>query len=196
MGRVIVSEFVSLDGVMEAPDQWHLQFFNDEMGKAKDEELSAADALLLGRVTYEGFAASWPTEEHREWMETDASVAGKVESVDEFTQRMNSIPKFVVSKTLASADWQNSTVLRGDLADEVSRLKRDLERDIVVMGSATLAQGLTERGLVDEYRLMIHPIVVGKGKRLFADGNSTPPLKLVDSQPTPTGVLMLTYRPA
>ncbi len=180
MRKVVVTEFLSLDGVMEAPDQWHFPFFNDEMGKYKLDELYATDALLLGRVTYEGFAEAWPS------MTDDAG----------FADRMNGLPKYVVSTTMDKAEWNNSTLIKENVADEISKLKQQPGQDIVVHGSADLVQSLMQHDLVDEYRLMIHPVVVGHGKRLFHDGIDTKALKLVDTQTFDTGAMVLTFQPA
>jgi dihydrofolate reductase len=180
MRKVVVSEFVSLDGVMEAPDQWHNPYWNDEMGKYKSDELAAADALLLGRTTYELFAAAWPSM-------TD----------EEGGAEMNGYPKHVVSTTLEEPlEWNNSTLIKGDVAEGVARLKQQDGKDILVYGSAELANALMEHDLVDEYRLMVFPVVVGKGKRLFGDGLDTAALKLVDTKVFGSGVVVLTYRPA
>ncbi len=190
MGRVIVSEFVTLDGVIEAPgggegfehEGWSFRFNRGENGdKFKFDELMAAGAQLLGRVTYEGFARAWPSME-----------AG------EFGVKMNAMPKYVVSRTLTAeqADWNNSTVIGQDLASEVTKLKQELAGDILVAGSAKLVQSLAAHQLVDEYRLMVFPIVLGSGKRLFGDGTSPTTLRLLDSTPIgPDGVLILTYEP-
>ncbi len=189
MGRVVVSEFVSLDGVMEDPGGsegferggWAFQFERGPEGERfKMDELFAADALLLGRVTYLGFAAAWPS------------------MTDEFADRMNSLPKFVVSATLADADasWNNTTVLRGPLVDEVAGLRSRPGGDLLVAGSCRLARALTDAALVDEYRLMVFPLVLGGGKRLFADTHEPARLSLVEATTAGSGVVLLTYRPA
>jgi dihydrofolate reductase len=165
---------------MEAPDQWHFPFWSDEMGTYKRDELFASDALLLGRVTYEGFAAAWPSV---------ADEAG-------FADRMNSLPKYVVSTTLDDVAWNNSRLIKGDVADEVAALKRQPGRDILVGGSADLVQTLMQHDLVDEYRLMVHPVVVGRGKRLFREGSTMKTLKRVATTPLGPDVVVLTYRPA
>ena len=191
MSRVVVSEFVSLDGVMEDPGGaegsehggWTFQFDQGPDGvKFKVDELMAADALLLGRVTYEGFAAAWPS----------------MEGTGDFGERMNSIRKYVVSSTLSEDDatWNNTTVVRGDVGTEVSKLKAQSGRDLLVAGSAQLARALTGLGLVDEYRLMVFPIVLGNGKRLFSGVLGTPKFSLVEAKTSGAGVVMLTYRPA
>jgi dihydrofolate reductase len=188
MGNIVVSEFITVDGVIEDPGGaegsahggWSGKFQSGpEGGKFKFEELIAADALLLGRVTYEGFAAAWPT----------------MEGTGEFGEKMNSMPKYVVSTTLGRAEWNNSTILRGDLADEVRKLKEQVDGDVVIFGSAKLAQRLTEHDLIDEYRLMVYPILLGSGKRLFAEADNTSNLLLVDA--TRAGeTVILTFHPA
>ncbi|HEY4346063.1 MAG TPA: dihydrofolate reductase family protein [Gaiellaceae bacterium] len=174
MGKVVVTEFLTLDGVMEDPGGgetfdrggWAFKFDRGAEGdKFKFDELEAADAQLLGRVTYEGFAKAWPTME-----------AG------EFGEKMNSMPKFVVSSTLTSAEWNNSTVLSGSLADEVATLKARYEGNILVAGSARLVQSLLAEGLVDELRLMVFPVVLGAGKRLFADASGQTAFETVESR--------------
>ena len=184
MRRVIVSEFVSLDGVMEMelPDKWHLSYWSDEMGKYKLDEPAAADALLLGRVTYEVFAAAWPSATDEEG----------------YADRMNGYLKHVVSTTLEEPlEWINSTLIKGDVAEGVAELKEQPGKDILVYGSARLVRTLMEHDLIDEYRLMVYPVVVGKGKRLFGDTEETKALRLVDTkQVSPDGVLVLTYQPA
>ena len=180
MRKVVVSEFVSLDGVMEAPDQWHFPFFNEEAEKYKFDELFASDALLLGRVTYEGFAAAWPS----------------VTDEQGFADRMNSLPKYVVSTTLEEPlEWNNSRLIKGNIAEAVSRLKQQPGQDITVHGSADLVNTLMQHDLIDEYRLMVHPIVVGSGKRLFKDGSDTTVLRLVETKTFGPGVVVLTYQP-
>ena len=192
MRRVIVSEFVSLDGVIEDPGGaegsdrggWSFQANRGAEGdKYKDEELAAADALLLGRKTYEGFAAAWPQME---------------EQTGEYGARMNGYPKYVASRTLQEPlEWNNSTLIEGDIAEGVERLKRQDGKDILIFGSGKLVRTLMEHDLIDEYRLMVFPIVVGQGKRLFGDTQETKTMKLVNTkQVGPDGVLILTYRPA
>jgi dihydrofolate reductase len=187
MGRIVVTEFVSLDGVMEDPGGaenfehggWSFEFNRGEDGdKFKLDEALESEALLLGRVTYEGFADAWPSRE------------------GEFADKFNSMPKYVVSSTLEEPGWNNSTVIKGDLAGEVSKLKQDLDGDIVVHGSAQLVQGLLELGLVDELRLMVFPVTLGSGKRLFGDTSAKKPLRLADSKTVGDGVAILVYEPA
>jgi dihydrofolate reductase len=169
----VVSEFVSLDGVVEDPS-WTFQFSSEEQEKFKFDELSATDDLLLGRVTYEGFAAAWPQ---------------MAEQAGEYDAMMNGYPKHVVSTTLQEPlEWINSSLIEGDVAEKVSELKQGPGGDILVFGSGDLVNTLTQHDLVDEYRLMIFPVVVGTGKRLFGEGSDT---KTFDS-----GVVVLTYVPA
>ena len=182
MRKVIASEFVSLDGVMESPDKWHFPYFNDEMGEAIGAAMSRADAFLLGRVTYEEWAAYWPNQNPDE---------------SEISGYMNDTPKYVVSTTLEEPlEWQNSTLIGENVAEEISRLKQQPGKDISISGSGALVRSLLREDLLDELRLMVHPIVVGSGKHLFEDGGDRKPLELVDSQTFGTGVLYLTYRPA
>jgi dihydrofolate reductase len=185
MRRIVVSEFLSLDGVMEDPGGaegsrhggWSFQFDDPDGMKYKLDEVLEHEALLLGRVTYEGFAAVWP---------------GMTDDVG-FADKMNEMPKYVVSGTLDHADWNNSTVLRGDVADEVRSLRQQEGGDILVAGSARLVRALAAADLIDEYRLMVFPIVLGEGKRLF-DGMTEPAvLRLVDVRPLHSGTLILTY---
>jgi len=170
--------FLTLDGVMEDPQKWSFPYWNDEIAKFKKDELFATDAHLLGRVTYEVFAAAWPSR-------TDE--AG-------FADRMNGLPKYVVSTTLEKAEWNNSTIIKENIAEEVSKLKRQPGQDILVAGSATLAQTLMRHDLTDEYRLLVYPIVLGSGKRLFKDGSKAG-LKLVETKAFSSGVVLLRYRP-
>jgi dihydrofolate reductase len=189
MGRIVVTEFVSLDGVMEDPGGsedfehggWSFEIARgDEGDKFKLDEVFEAEAQLLGRVTYEGFAAAWP------------SMTDEVG----FAEKMNSMPKYVVSSTLAAADWNNSTVLKGDVVEAVSKLRQDVEGVILVAGSAQLVQTLMAHDLVDELRLMVYPVVLGTGKRLFGDTSDKKPLRLVDSKTVGEGVAILIYKPS
>jgi dihydrofolate reductase len=184
MGRIVVTEFITLDGVVEDPGGegferggWAFQFERGEDGdKFKLDETMASDALLLGRTTYEGFAKAWPTRE------------------GEFADLFNGMPKYVVSSTLADPEWNNSTVIH---VDDLAGLKERHDRDIVVHGSATLVRGLADRGLVDELRLMVYPVVLGAGKRLFGKTATPVRLELEESRPVgPDGIVILTYRPA
>jgi len=187
VGRIVVTEFVSLDGVMEDPGGsenfaqggWSFKISRgDEGDKFKLDEAFASEALLLGRVTYEGFAEAWPSRD------------------GEFADKFNNMPKYVVSSTLDEPEWNNSTVLKGDLVEEVGKLKVEHDGDIVVHGSARLVQTLIEHDLVDELRLMVYPVVLGSGKRLFGDTSDGKPLRLVESQVVGDGVSILIYRPA
>jgi dihydrofolate reductase len=181
MRKLAASLFVSLDGVMEAPETWHFPYFNDEMGAAIGEALSSADAFLLGRRTYEEWAAYWPNQTPDE---------------NPMAELINGMPKYVVSTTLGEASWHNSTVIGADFAGAVPKLKEEPGNDISVSGSATLVRSLLGEGLLDELRLMVHPVVLGTGRRLFDNGIARAPLELVDSETFTTGVLNLTYRPA
>jgi dihydrofolate reductase len=187
VGRIVVTEFVSLDGVMEDPGGaedfkhggWTFEIARgDEGDKFKLDETMASGALLLGRRTYEGFAAAWPSRE------------------GEFADKFNSMPKYVVSSTLENPTWNNSTVLKGDLKDEVSKLRDSVDGDVAVHGSAQLAQALLENDLVDELRLMVFPVVLGSGKRFFGETSDRKRLELADSKVVGDGVAILTYRRA
>jgi dihydrofolate reductase len=183
MRKIVVSEFMSLDGVVEAPDQWHFPYFNDEMGQAVWATMTASEAMLIGRVTYEGFAAAWPDRDSRD-------------EPDEMVDFMNKTPKLVVSNTLDTVEWENSTLIKGDAIEEITKIKQGPGGVIGVTGSVTLVRSLLAAGLVDELRLLVHPIVVGEGVRLFAAEGPKVPLKLAESQTFKTGVLNLTYVPA
>jgi dihydrofolate reductase len=187
VGRIVVTEYVSLDGVMQAPGGgedfqhagWTFEIDRGEEGdKFKLDETLESKALLLGRVTYEGFAASWPSME------------------GEFADKFNSMPKYVVSSTLQEPEWNNSTVLKGELVEEVSKLRQRLDGDIVVHGSAQLVQTLIEHDLVDQLRVMVFPVVLGTGKRLFGGTSDKKRLRLVDSKTVGDGVAILIYQPS
>jgi dihydrofolate reductase len=182
MRKVVATELVALDGVMESPEKWSFQFHNDEMAEADEAGMAASDALLLGRVTYQEFASYWPYQN----------------SADQpYTDYLNNIPKFVVSTTLEELlEWQNSTLIKGNVAEEIAKLKRQPGKDIGIVGSGTLVRSLLREGLLDELSLVVHPIVVGSGKRLFEEGGEQKALDLVDSKTFGTGVLYLTYQPA
>ncbi len=190
MRKIVVSEFVTLDGVMQDPGGvgeiegggWNIPYVNEEFAKYKFDELASSDALLLGRVTYEGFAAAWPDPSH-------------VETEGEYAIMMNRYPKYVVSTTLDKAAWNNSHPIKANVPVEISRLKQQPGKDILVFGSGELVQTLIQHGLVDEYHLQIHPVVLGSGKRLFRDSNNIV-LKLVDTVPFSSGAIALTYQPA
>jgi dihydrofolate reductase len=178
MRKLKLAMYVSLDGVVENP-AWTGPFWNDELSDLQAEYLYASDALVLGRVTYEGFAAAWP---------------GMEESTGEFGRKMNSMPKFVASRTLDETEW-NASIIEGDLATGVAKLKAQDGGDLLIYGSGDLVDELTRLGLIDEYRFMIHPVVVGAGKRLFATGAERT-LRLADTQTTDAGVVVLTYTAA
>ena len=187
MGRIVVTEYISVDGVVEAPSGtetfervgWTDDFSRGPEGETfKFEETRASDALLLGRLTYDEFAPVWP------------QIPG------EFADMFNAMPKYVVSSTLENPKWNNTTVLRGDVVEEVTGLKKRFDRDIVVHGSPQLAQTLIEHDLVDELRLMVYPVIVGAGKRLFAETSGKKNLRLVETRTFNDGITVLVYRPA
>ena len=176
MRKVVANFFISLDGVVERPDQWHFPYFNDEMGQAVGAGMAASDTMLLGRRTYEEFAAFWPSQ------------------TEPPADHMNTTSKIVVSNTLTSADWQNSRIVRGeDLASELNRLKQQDGKNIGTVGSATLVRSLLRDGLLDELHLLVHPLVVGAGKRLFEGETGKVPLTLLSSKTFGTGVVYLIY---
>jgi dihydrofolate reductase len=186
MGRVIVTEFISLDGVIEAPGGgenykhagWTFKISRGEEGDAfKLQETLDSEALLLGRVTYEGFARAWPSMKNS------------------FADKFNSMPKYVVSSTLKKADWNNSTILKGDVVEEVTKLKQTLKGNIAVHGSGQLVQTLIASDLIDELRLMVFPVILGSGKRLFGETNDKKPMKRISSQTVGDGVQILIYAP-
>jgi dihydrofolate reductase len=186
MGKIVITEFVSLDGVIEDPGGvegfkhggWTFEVDRGEEGdKYKLDETLDSEALLLGRRTYEVFAASWPSRD------------------GEFADKFNSLPKYVVSSTLEDSEWNNSTVLRGDVVEEVSKLRQESEGNIVVHGSIQLTRTLLEHDLVDELRLMVYPVVIGAGERLFGETSDKKPLRLVDTKTVGDGVAILTYEP-
>jgi dihydrofolate reductase len=182
MRKVVASEFVSLDGVVESPEKWHFPYFNDQMGDAIGAAMAASEAMLMGRVLYEEWAAFWPKQDPDE---------------NPVAARMNGVRKYVVSTTLEEPlEWENSTLIGDNVAEEISRIKEQPGNDISISGSPTLVRSLLQDGLLDELRLMLHPIVVGSGKRLFEDGVDQKVLQLVDSETFSTGVLYLTYQPA
>ena len=187
MGRIVITEFVSLDGVMEDPGGsenfehggWSFEFSRGEEGdRFKLDETMETDALLLGRITWQGFADAWPQRE------------------GDFADKFNEMPKYVVSSTLKDPEWTNTTVLEGDVADAVAKVRDAVDGDIVVHGSAQLVQALIEHGLVDELRLMVFPVVLGTGKRLFGETSDKKALKLTDSKAVGAGVAIQVYEPA
>ncbi len=186
MRKIIVSEFVTLDGVMEDPGGsektkrggWAFQFERGPEGdKFKLDEVMESEAMLLGRITYEGFAEAWPARE------------------GEFADKMNNMPKYVVSTTLKKAEWANTKVINANIVDEIARLKAQPGGDILVAGSRTLVDTLIQHNLVDEYRLMVYPVILGSGKRLFEDGSNRIALKLTEARPIGDGILILIYHP-
>ena len=177
MGSIRSGLFISLDGVIEAPETWHFDYWSDEMGEAVGALMADNDAMLLGRKTYDGFAEYWPT----------------ADPDDPTTKLMNTSQKYVVSNTLTEATWENSTLVTGDVKTELQKLKQD--QHLGTTGSAVLVQWLLEQGLVDELHLLVHPVVVGQGQRLFADGAKVP-LKLLSATTFTTGVVHMVYGPA
>ncbi|HLZ58034.1 MAG TPA: dihydrofolate reductase family protein [Ktedonosporobacter sp.] len=186
MGKIIVSEFVTLDGVIEAPggeeslgerSGWSMPFFNEETAKIKMDDLFSSDALLMGRVTYQIHAAAWPTM-------TDE---------DGFADRMNSLPKYVVSTTLSAVEWNNSRLIKGNVPEAIKNLKQEVSRNILIDGGSDLVNSLMQHDLIDEYRLLVHPVVLGRGKRLFREGSERRNLRLIGARALSTGVVALTY---
>jgi dihydrofolate reductase len=175
MRKLKLAMYVALDGVVEGP-AWTAPYWNDQLSDLQEEYLYASDALVLGRVTYEGFAASWPAME---------------ESTGDFGKKMNSMPKFVASRTLDRMEW-NATPIKGDLTGEVEKLKEQDGGDLLIYGSEEIVDQLTDARLIDEYRLMVYPVVVGSGKRLFANSKEAA-LRLLDSTTTSAGVVVSTY---
>jgi len=178
--RLVATEYLSLDGVFEEPGRWSFPFFDAEAGQFKWQELQASDALLLGRKTYDGFAAAWPT----------------MKGTGEFGEKMNTIPKYVVSSTLRKAEWAGTTVLTGEAANEVRRLKAQPGRDLLLAGSGQLFNALMRENLIDLYRFMVHPVVLGAGRRLFTDGVEKRALASVGTTTFPSGIVILEYGPA
>jgi dihydrofolate reductase len=186
MARVIAVEYVTVDGVMQDPGGvgeiehggWSNAYFDEELGKVQFDQLFASDALLLGRVTFDGFAAAWPSMEETE---------------GEFAVRMNALPKYVASRTLSEPLQWNGRLLKGDVAEEVAKLKQQPGRDLLIYGSGELVNALHPHGLIDEYTLMVFPVTLGDGKRLFREGPDKTDLTLTGAKTTPTGVVVLTY---
>jgi dihydrofolate reductase len=189
MRNLIASEFLSLDGIMQDPGGvgeiehggWTVPYWSDELAKFKHDELFASDGLLLGRITYEGFALAWPDMSHEE---------------GEYADRMNGFPKYVVSHSLSNLAWNNSHLLSGELEQEVSELKEQPGEDLLIFGSGQLVRSLMKLNLIDEYRLQIYPLVVGGGKRLFDEDDDFKTLELTEAKPLESGVVILTYRTA
>ncbi|MGB9376929.1 MAG: dihydrofolate reductase family protein [Mycobacteriales bacterium] len=178
--RLVATEYVSLDGVFEEPGHWSGPFFNDEAAAFKWAELQATDALLLGRRTYEGFAAAWPT----------------MTEMGEFAERMNTMDKYVVSSKLETVDWSGSKLVKGNPVDAVREIKAQPGRDLLLAGSAQLFAALEAANLIDLYRFMLHPIVLGSGERLFTDGIETKALQLTKTESFASGIVILEYEPA
>jgi len=178
--RLVATEYLSFDGVFEEPGHWSRPFFNDEAAKFKWDELQASDALLLGRKTYDGFAASWPN----------------MEGTGEFGVKMNTMTKYVVSSTLNKPEWTGSKVVKGDVAEEIRQLKKEPGHDLLLSGSAKLFNALMQENLIDIYRFMVHPIVLGKGKRLFAEADGQRVLELAETKRFSSGIVIMEYRPA
>ncbi len=177
--RLVATEYLTLDGVFEEPGHWSFPYFDEQAAKFKSDELEATDAQLLGRHTYEGFAKAWPT----------------MEGTGDFGVRMNTMPKYVVSSTLKNPEWSGSEVVSGDVEDEVRKLKARQGRDLLLAGSGQLFNALMKADLIDVYRFMVHPIVAGKGRRLFTDDDARRNLKLVDSKSFGKGIVVLEYEP-
>jgi dihydrofolate reductase len=189
MKRVVAAEYLTIDGVMQDPGGvgeierggWSNPYWNDELAKYQSDQLFASDVLLLGRKTFTGFAAAWPKMEETE---------------GEFAVRMNNLPKFVASRSLKEPLEWNGSLLKGDVAEAVAKLKQESGQDILIYGSGKLINSLLAHNVIDVYQLMVHPVVLGTGKRLFEDGAAMTSLKLTDSKTTNTGVVMLTYEPS
>jgi dihydrofolate reductase len=178
MRKIVAGMFMTLDGVVEAPEKWTGPYFNDQVGQAVGALMAANDAMLLGRVTYEGFAAAFGDQ------------SGGM------ADQMNNTPKYVVSSTLTTADWQNSTLLNGDVATRISELKQQPGQNIGMSGSSALVSWLLRHGLLDQLDLLVFPVVLGSGKRLFSEPDGQVPLTLASSEAFGTGVVHLTYTPA
>lgn len=175
MKKLVVTEFMTLDGVMEAPHEWSFPYWNDEIAEFKNNELFESDTTLLGRITYQGFADAWP------------------ERTGDYADRLNSFPKYVASTTLENPEWNNSHVIGENVAEEVRRLKQQDGQNILVHGSRTLVQTLIQNDLVDEFHLLVYPLVLGKGLRLFS-GEVQSNLSLAENRPFSSGVVLLRYQ--
>src|SRR5438874_1581310 len=180
MRNIIVTEYLTLDGVFEEPGHWSFDYCNDEAMRYRRDELFSSDVQLLGRVTYEGFAKAWPT----------------MPDTGDFGERMNSMPKYVVSTTLTHAEWNNTTIINQNVVEEIQQLKEQPGQHILVAGSGKLVHTLMQQHLVDEYRFMVHPVVLGSGKRLFTEGTEQYKLALVETKAFKTGIVVLHYQPA
>jgi len=178
MRRVIAFEYLTLDGIMESPEKWQFPYLSDDVNEVIKAQILEVDAILMGRVTYEIFAASWPSRTNNEFGVAD---------------KLNAAPKFVVSETLEKAEWNNSTVITGDVEKRIAKLKELPGGDIALVGSGQLLEALMRYGLVDEYRLLLHPVVLGGGRRLFADGVHAK-LELIEAKRFTSGVVLLSYQ--
>jgi dihydrofolate reductase len=177
--RLVATEYLSLDGVFEEPGHWSGPWFKEEAGQFKWAELQASDALLIGRKTYEGFAAAWPN----------------VQGTGEFGEKMNSMPKYVVSSTLDKVEWTGSKLIQGDVSREIKKLKEQPGGDLLLSGSGQLFNAMMRENLIDLYRFMLHPVVLGKGMRLFEDGGGQRKLSLTETKRFATGIIVLEYVP-
>ena len=177
MRKIVVGLFMSLDGVTEAPEKWSFPYFTDEIQGHIGASMAASDGLLLGRATYEGFKAAFSNQ-----TTPDANA-------------MNALPKYVASNTLKTADWKNSTLIKGNVIDEITKLKQQPGKDLTMSGSVSLIQSLMKHDLIDEYSLLVYPVVLGTGKRLFAEGSPNTALKLVEAKPFSSGVVLMRYQP-
>jgi dihydrofolate reductase len=192
VGKIVSNFFISLDGVVESPENWQFPYFNDELGAAVDESTRKCSAFLMGRVQYDEWSSYWPYQ----GTEDAAPPPGEPErAAKDFATFINNIPKYVASNTLDTATWRNTTIVSGDVAGQLGRIKEETNGDIGMSGSATLVRWLLANGLLDELNLMVHPIAVGHGRRLF-EHTPTYPLELVKHETFKTGVLNLTYTPA
>ncbi|TMG08657.1 MAG: dihydrofolate reductase [Chloroflexi bacterium] len=178
--RLVATEYLSLDGVFEEPGKWSGPWFNDEAGRFKWDELQASDAQLLGRKTYEGFASAWPT----------------MEGTGEFGEKMNTMPKYVVSTTLDKAEWPGSKLIKSNVMDEIRKLKEQPGKDLLLAGSGQLFNALVKENLIDLYRFMVHPVILGRGMRLFDDGAARRPLDLKETKRFASGIVILELEPA
>ncbi|HKW69430.1 MAG TPA: dihydrofolate reductase family protein [Candidatus Dormibacteraeota bacterium] len=178
--RLVATEYLSLDGMFNEPGGWSNPWFNEEAEQFKWDELQASDAQLLGRKTYQGFAAAWPT----------------MEATGEFGVKMNTMPKYVVTSTLDHLDWSGSILVRGDVTAEVRKLKKQPGRDLLLAGSGQLFNALMRENLIDVYRFMVHPVVLGKGTRLFAEGDDQKALVLTETRRFRSGIVILEFEPA
>jgi dihydrofolate reductase len=178
--RLVATEYLSLDGVFEEPGRWSGPFFNDEAGQFKWAELQASDALLLGRKTYEGFSAAWPN----------------MKGTGEFGEKMNTMTKYVVSSTLGKVEWPGSKLVKGDLVEKIRQLKREPGHDLLLSGSGQLFNALMQENLIDLYRLMVHPVVLASGKRLFTESNARRVLDLTETKRFSSGIVVMEFRPA